>query len=484
MANELDVVGIRAATLTLSEDATIGRNLLVSGSVGIGVMTPSEKLDIAGNVRISSTLFSDQVSTTELSSVTGAFSGRLIAEENVLISGLTGMGVNNPAERLEVAGNIKASASLLADGFQVNQGSVNGSLSVTQNTIIDGQVGIGVGAPTEKLEVAGNIKVSQDLLANSIQAVNGTITNDLTINNNAIVNGNIGVGVDSPTERLEISGNIKASENIISVGIQAEQGTLTKGLTIGENVLVEGNIGLGVKVPEERLDVAGNIKVSGFVNTNQLSATGTTTGSLQVNEAMSVEGIALFNSIGALNPTQALEVTGNMQTTGNFTTNSLNANNADITESLTVDGIIKAGIIEADEIRFSDGSVPGSSSSDEFTVNRLAVNTSQAVPSGYVMAVAGKMLATRVEVFAPEKWPDYVFEEDYQLRSLEDVETYINKYGHLPNVPSSQAIQEGGYSVAQMDANLLEKIEELTLYMIELKKENQLLKEQLQKLNK
>ena len=140
MAHDLDVIGIRATTLNVGEDATIGRNLLVNGNVGIGVSAPSEKLDIAGNVRISSTLFSDQVSTTGITSVTGTFSGTLAANENVLISGLTGMGVSNPSERLEVVGNIKASQSLLADDLQVNQGTVNGNLAVTQNTIIEGLV--------------------------------------------------------------------------------------------------------------------------------------------------------------------------------------------------------------------------------------------------------------------------------------------------------------------------------------------------------
>ena len=64
------------------------------------------------------------------------------------------------------------------------------------------------------------------------------------------------------------------------------------------------------------------------------------------------------------------------------------------------------------------------------------------------------------------------FAKDYQLKSLEEVETYINENKHLPDVPSAEEVVKSGINVAEMDALLLQKIEELTLYMIELKKEN------------
>ncbi|AXG71932.1 hypothetical protein KORDIASMS9_04190 [Kordia sp. SMS9] len=68
-------------------------------------------------------------------------------------------------------------------------------------------------------------------------------------------------------------------------------------------------------------------------------------------------------------------------------------------------------------------------------------------------------------------WADYVFKSDYELKPLEEVETFINTNGHLPNVPSAKEVEENGVNLGEMDAKLLEKIEELTLYVIELKKE-------------
>lgn len=72
-------------------------------------------------------------------------------------------------------------------------------------------------------------------------------------------------------------------------------------------------------------------------------------------------------------------------------------------------------------------------------------------------------------------WSDYVFNEDYKLRSLSSVESFIKQNKRLPDVPSAKEVQENGISIGDSQALLLKKIEELTLYVIELKKEiNQL----------
>ncbi len=82
----------------------------------------------------------------------------------------------------------------------------------------------------------------------------------------------------------------------------------------------------------------------------------------------------------------------------------------------------------------------------------------------------------RVALRSSEDWADYVFKEGYNLLTLSEVEKYIQEEGHLPNVPSAEEIANSGIDVAKMDAKLLEKIEELTLYVIQLKKENEEIK--------
>ena len=92
------------------------------------------------------------------------------------------------------------------------------------------------------------------------------------------------------------------------------------------------------------------------------------------------------------------------------------------------------------------------------------------------LAVDGTITAREIEV-TQEGWPDYVFDEDYPLLSLAEVEASIRANKHLPGVPSADDVLENGVAVGAMQSLLLQKIEELTLYMIELEKDNQELSE-------
>ena len=103
-------------------------------------------------------------------------------------------------------------------------------------------------------------------------------------------------------------------------------------------------------------------------------------------------------------------------------------------------------------------------------------------PLPYNLFVSQGIMTEKVKValLNSSDWADYVFKPDYQLMPLNEVQSFIAKNGHLPNVPSAEEVAEAGIDVAKMDAKLLEKIEELTLYMIELKKENEVLKDKIE----
>ncbi len=91
----------------------------------------------------------------------------------------------------------------------------------------------------------------------------------------------------------------------------------------------------------------------------------------------------------------------------------------------------------------------------------------------YNLYVGRGILTEKVKVALrdSEDWADYVFKDDYHLLTLSEVESYIKEKGHLPNVPSAEEIVNSGINVAEMDAKLMEKIEELTLYAIQMQKE-------------
>jgi len=102
----------------------------------------------------------------------------------------------------------------------------------------------------------------------------------------------------------------------------------------------------------------------------------------------------------------------------------------------------------------------------------VAIGTTD--PGSFKLAVNGKTWTTEVQV-AVTRPPDYVFEPTYHLSSLDSIKTYIDKNKHLPEVPSAKEMEKNGVNLGEMNMLLLKKIEELTLYVIELKNEvNQL----------
>tara|TARA_R110000796_G_scaffold250650_1_gene380099 strand:+ start:801 stop:1820 length:1020 start_codon:yes stop_codon:yes gene_type:complete len=89
---------------------------------------------------------------------------------------------------------------------------------------------------------------------------------------------------------------------------------------------------------------------------------------------------------------------------------------------------------------------------------------------GYNLAVAGKAVAEEIKVMIQSSWPDFVFESEYKLPSLLEVEKHIKKTGHLMNIPSAKEVEENGIFLGEMNSKFLQKIEELTLYAIEQEK--------------
>ncbi|MGQ7854269.1 hypothetical protein ACUN24_08455 [Pedobacter sp. WC2501] len=97
------------------------------------------------------------------------------------------------------------------------------------------------------------------------------------------------------------------------------------------------------------------------------------------------------------------------------------------------------------------------------------------------LAVNGKIHTKEVRVDMIG-WPDYVFSKDYLLPSLEDTEKHIKEKGYLPGMPSAKETETNGVELGEMSKQLLKKVEEITLYLIDLKKENQILKQKLENL--
>ena len=114
-------------------------------------------------------------------------------------------------------------------------------------------------------------------------------------------------------------------------------------------------------------------------------------------------------------------------------------------------------------------------------INNGNVGIGTASPGTHKLAVEGSIGAREVKVQATG-WADFVFKKEYNLPSLEEVEKHIAEKGHLENIPSEEEVLKNGINLGEMNVKLLQKIEELTLYMIEMKKENEKMKNDILKL--
>lgn len=101
---------------------------------------------------------------------------------------------------------------------------------------------------------------------------------------------------------------------------------------------------------------------------------------------------------------------------------------------------------------------------------QVGVNTTN-VANGYELSVAGQIICAELVVQDIGQWPDYVFAADYDLMSLDELESSIQKHRHLPGIPKAGDVEAQGVSLGDMQKKMMEKIEELTLYVLQQNKQ-------------
>lgn len=316
---------------------------------------------------------------------------------------------------------------LLVPFFSYCQSWTNNGLKIYYNS---GNVGIGTNSPTMKLDVRGSLK----LLTNGASRATGHFYASGTGEAGIYFDASNGDGVGSDYGSLLQKDDLSVHLNNYGANPIHLRTAGTDRLT----VLGNGNVGVGTTSPSYKLHVNGSTFTHG------------------------------------LNSSTAIHIyspqAGN--TSKRVTINTLVGNNA--------------YIYNYDEVAqtFHSINFGGSHSLNSgITVHGNGNVSIGAANMGEKLEVNGTIRSKKVKVDA-NGWPDYVFASDYKLRSLVELEAFIKDNHHLPEVPSAAAIEKEGLDLGDMDATLMKKVEELTLYMIEMKKEIEVLRKENKKLSK
>lgn len=183
--------------------------------------------------------------------------------------------------------------------------------------------------------------------------------------------------------------------------------------------------------------------------------------------------------IGTFSPSSKLEVKGPSTWQGTIRVNSGAGQYSSygwmIGDTLQWSAYAHPGTTPAGGLIFANGA---GSDSVTFSQNgNVGIGTTHPT---HKLAVNGAIRAK--EVIVDTGWADYVFADDYKLKPLSEVEAHIKEKKHLPGIPSAEEVAENGVSIGEMQARLLAKVEELTLHLIDLKKENVQLRQEVNEL--
>jgi hypothetical protein len=375
------------------------------------------------------------------------------------------------------------------------------SFAQTNTFPVTGNVGIGTTSPSNKLTVEGQIESGPLLLKAWSQSPYA---------NSSWVRGMSDVGVFLTNNNVTRWAGIKADGSFdVSSGMLFADG-------------ITGNIGIGTSVPTHKLMISGGgLRWGAHAGANDFAYSGHDANGLyieQVGDGTSKDKIRIQSSrlnnfssysqffvdpdkgfyflssgnashkvgIGTSTPQYQLHLNGNdpviqLSSTASEPYAALRGNNDTWLFGYN-------GQQEAEDISIGtqDGSGQRTMTLAAGGISRMKILANGNIGIGTLnptekLAVNGNIRAKKI-IISQTGWPDYVFDSSYSLRTLSEVEKFITKNKHLPEIPSAKEVEEKGINVGDHQALLLKKIEELTLYLINLKKENEQQQKEIEKL--
>ena len=432
--------------------------ILANGFVGIGTTTPTSLFHTNGTVRfenIPTTTTNTYVLTTDIN---GNVSRQLATS-----FGSTLVNNCNTTNFIIKKGNTDFTCSQIFDnGTGVGIGTINPTTLFHTNGSLRFQ---NLTDSTSPFKILGTDNTGNVFEYNPSE-LSGTASNDYdwlkpdgsfptSINDNIYTNGNVGINVTNPTASLNTNGTLKFENltdstspfkilgtdntgNVFEYNPSELAGTASNDYdwlkpdgsfptSINDNIYTNGNVGINVTNPTASLNTSGTLKFENLTDsTSPFKILGTdNTGNVFEYNPSELSGIAA-NDYDWLKP---------------------------------------------------DGSFPTSINDDVYTNGKVGINTNvfpnqvgDVNVSSYSLYAKGGILTEEVRVALSSEWADFVFNKEYKLEPLKNVEKFIIENKHLKDVPSAKEVEKNGIELGEMNKILLLKIEELTLYLIDMNK--------------
>ena len=358
------------------------------------------------------------------------------------VSGNVGIGTATPDDKLDINGNLKLTGSARLLRFETAQGGSGSPISSTKYAPGLQFLRTGTTTVLGKFEYVDTVDYT-----NFFRLYTGpTVSNDFILT----TDHNIGIGTTLPQAKLQISAGAEnlRLHSLSDPLLQFATGPQTLQAKKGFIDISGNDFRLGTNAEND----AGKfiVRINGTNLVNITPALNVGIGTASPAAKLHVVGKIIADADG-----EALKIDGNVPVVNFYHNGSfksfISQNNTEL-------------YVGANGILHLDGS------------NGVAIGAVATGGNNYKLAVAGNVVCEELRVKLRSNWPDYVFATNYHLPKLSDVEQFIQMHQHLPNIPKAADIKKEGLEVGDMQKRMMEKIEELTLYIIDLQKQIDALK--------